>query len=167
MCEILLRNGAETMYRDEKGRTLLHVGVLASVDKKLMQLILDYKKVQDGQQQHENDAINDPNKGIVFDKPPKAKRQLNIENLRQLTIQRQQLAPEEEKHNSSSSLCSDRSQRSQALHQLQIENQISNEDEKKLQFEQKLKSSPKYKKNIQKFINAVDKKGRTPLHLAA
>ena len=44
MCEVLLRSGAETFYKDKLGRTILHIGAINKCDVKLFTLIMDYKK---------------------------------------------------------------------------------------------------------------------------
>ena len=70
LCEILLRNGAETLFKDFQGRSLLHLACLHGVDKRLINLVLDYKRLQDAQDTHLDEAKQDKFHGTLFDRLP-------------------------------------------------------------------------------------------------
>jgi len=42
MCEVLMRNGADTMIRDNLGRTILHYACIMSCEKNLVEMIINY-----------------------------------------------------------------------------------------------------------------------------
>ena len=52
LCEILLRSGADTLYRDSFGRTVLHLACLLNSDKKILEVIMLYKMKQDSLRSH-------------------------------------------------------------------------------------------------------------------
>jgi ankyrin repeat protein len=58
--EFLLRNGAETFYRDHKGRTILHYAIKYKCSKAIMKLLIDYNGILDKDKCHIKDN-NMPN----------------------------------------------------------------------------------------------------------
>ena len=53
LCEFLLRNGADTLWRDSKERTVLHHSVILGCSKGIIQLILDYHADRDRAKGHQ------------------------------------------------------------------------------------------------------------------
>ncbi|CDW82347.1 ankyrin repeat [Stylonychia lemnae] len=49
MCEILMRNGADTMMRDNNGRTILHYACILNCEKNIIEMIINYQKLQRSQ----------------------------------------------------------------------------------------------------------------------
>jgi ankyrin repeat protein len=50
--ELLLRNGAETLYRDLKGRTVIHYAIKYQCSKTILKLLVDYNAILDREKGH-------------------------------------------------------------------------------------------------------------------
>ena len=52
LVEFILRHGAETLYQDHKGRTVLHYAIKFKSSKSILKLLIDYNNLLDKEKGH-------------------------------------------------------------------------------------------------------------------
>lgn len=52
LVEFILRHGAETLYQDHKGRTVLHYAIKFKSPKSILKMIIDYNNLLDKEKGH-------------------------------------------------------------------------------------------------------------------
>ena len=57
--EYLIANGADTLFLDFKGRTVIHYSVILGCDKKIIELLIDYNNDLDMCKAHFRDALEE------------------------------------------------------------------------------------------------------------
>eukprot|EP00347_Sterkiella_histriomuscorum_P006025 403354358 len=71
LCEVLLRNGGDTMQRDFLGRNILHYSCLIGCEKNIVEMIVNYQKLQrsNGDNQQRSKADNQKVSGLLLKDP--------------------------------------------------------------------------------------------------